>query len=114
MNTEFKNFVQSAIDVYAVAKGLVKKTALPLLFPAIYKVVMDAAADISGITDIQAEIAALKANPAAIADLVAYIAANVAGVTDDAHAQKVLDAVLDLVGTSAPKVIALEQAIAGS
>lgn len=112
MNTELKALVKTAIDVYALAKGIASKQSLPVLFPAFYTLATDAMSDISGIATLKQELSNLTIDASADADLLAYVTANVAGITSDVHAQKVIAAVCDLIVVTAPKVIALEQAIA--
>jgi len=112
MNTELKSLLQSVFDLVAIVEGLAAKKGIQDLFPGIFKVVTDVPAVIANWSDLLPELQKLS-DVSADADLLAFVVSQVAGVTSDAHAQKIVSAALDLAIAVGQKGYALDLAIKG-
>lgn len=106
MNECIKSIVDEAFDVKATVQSVLAKDYVSLL-PELVKDAEDGSAVASNISDLKAEAQALVSNPAADADLLAYVTAKCAG--DSSKAAKVIPAAaklaIDMV-TDAEAVIA--------
>lgn len=111
MNSELKALIKASIDLTAVVKSAVaKEDFVTKILPKIYAVISDVPAVAAGIGDLKSELESLK-NAEASADLLAYVLANVAGVTTDAHAQKIISASLVMLSHLIQDGIVLVEAI---
>lgn len=94
--------MKEASDLFALGEDVINKQSLATILPHL----IQAGTDVSGITgnisDFQAELAALLANPAADADLLAYAMTLVSGESAKAQAliqasaKLAIDVVLDV------------------
>lgn len=114
MNAELKALIKTAIDLYGTGAAVIaKQDFVTAILPKLYSVASDIPGVVSSMGDLSAEIAALKGADAET-DLVSYVISSVAGVTSDAHAQKVIQAALVMVEHVVQDALALKAAISGS
>lgn len=93
MNECIKAIVDEAVDVEATVVSVMKKDFISLL-PEVVKDATDGAAIASHLSTLKAEASALISDPAADADLLAYVSAKFAG--DSSKAAKIIPAAAKL------------------
>lgn len=110
MNSELKSLIQLAVDGLKVGQDVIQKKDFVLgIVPDLYKAASDIPAVAANWGQLEAEIKAL-AGSTQEADLIAYIISKFDGA-DNAKAQKILSASLNLVMNLVQNSIALKDAI---
>lgn len=111
MNAGLKVIIETALDLVGASVSVVKKEDFAaVIMPKLFDAFKDVPALVAEVPGILEEIEALKA-PEAQADLIAYVIAEVAGVTSSEQAKAVISAVLVAVGHVVSDVIAIRAAI---
>lgn len=108
MNECIKAIIDEAADVEATVVSVMKKDYTALI-PELVKDAMDGKSVVDHLSSLKAEAQALVSDPAADADLLAYVAAKFAG--DSSKAAKVIPAAADFMIAMVSKGEALLVAI---
>lgn len=113
MNEELKPILKVLFDGEKAVQDGVQGKGSAVVMADVLALVTDIPALLQHISDIQAELLALNQS-ANVSDLLAFILAEFAGVSTDAHAQAILSASLNLIAHVIADSVALAAAIKGS
>lgn len=110
MNQEIKAIIDLGVAVAQVGVDVAQKKSLPAVLMDLEQAGMDVPAVIASAGDLSAEVAALK-DPAAEADLIAYVGGKIGAVVSGPKAQAIVAASVKLASDLAADVGALVAAV---
>lgn len=112
MNIELKAILSVVFDVMKCGKDLIEKKGISEMIGDLEKLGFAIPQVVSNWSSLQEEISALPGS-AQEADLIAFVIASFAEIDSDAHAQKILNAALQMASHFSVDAIALVSAIQG-
>jgi hypothetical protein len=110
MNVELKAMLTVLFKLFALGKDLVLKAGVVQDMTDVTSIALAIPAVILNFSDVQAEVK-LLADPAHLADALAFVASQFIGIDSDAKAQAILNAALKLASDLAIDGVGLAAAI---